>query len=170
VSQAGRILPGPHYGSETIMRTTFDDIPELKTLGAAEPIVAPTNLFSGADGPFAVLTAAFREALIDGREPHSVYLKLEQGTDPDVVLPPDVEIVRSAADDDDTSLLARGLGFTILVSTSGPVALVSAVTREQAQAVADGLRERARAAGSVQSDRSGAAGSVEAERSLGQYL
>ncbi len=135
------------------MRTTFDDIPELKTLGAAEPIVAPTNLFSGADGPFAVLTAAFREALIDGREPHSVYLKLEQETDPDVVLPPDVEIVRSAADDDDTSLLARGLGFTILVSTSGPVALVSAVTREQAQAVADGLRERARAAGSVQSDR-----------------
>jgi hypothetical protein len=86
------------------------------------------------------------------------------------VLPPDVEIVRSAADDDDTSLLARGLGFTILVSTSGPVALVSAVTREQAQAVADGLRERARAAGSVQAERAGAAGSVQAERSLGQYL
>ena len=57
-----------------------------------------------------------------------MFLNLEQGTDPDVVLPPDVEIVRSAVDDDDTSLLARGLGFTILVSTSGPVALVSAVT------------------------------------------
>jgi len=141
------------------MRTTVDDIPELKTLGAAEPIVAPTNLFSGADGPFAVLTAAFREALIDGREPHSVFLNLEQGTDPDAVLPPDVEIVRSAVDDVDTSLLARGLGFTVLVSTSGPVALVSAVTRAQAQAVADGVRRRARAIGSVHD-----------ERSLGQYL
>ena len=128
------------------MRTTFDDIPELKTLGSAEPIVAPANFFSGADGPFTILTAAFREALIDGREPHGVFLNLEPGTDPDAVLPPDAEIVRSAVDDDDTSLLARGLGYTVLVSTSGPVALVSAITREQAKAIADGLRERAKAA------------------------
>src|SRR3954447_3154157 len=127
------------------MRTTFDDIPELKTLGSAEPIVAPANLFSGSDGPFAILTAAFREA-IDGREPHSIFLNLEPGTDPDAVLPPDAEIVRSAVDDDDTSLLARGLGYTVLISTSGPVALVSAVTREQVGAIADGLRERANAA------------------------
>jgi len=141
------------------MRTTFDDIPELKTLGAAEPIVAPTNFFNGSDGPFAILTAAFREALIDGREPHSVFLNLQEGTDPDAVLPPDVEIVRSAVDDDHTSLLARGLGVTILVSTSGPVAVVSAVTREQARAVADGLRERALAVGAVPD-----------ERALGQYL
>jgi Domain of unknown function (DUF5925) len=141
------------------MRMTVDDIQELKTLGAAESIVAPTNLFSSSDGPFAILTAAFREALIEGREPHSVFLELQEGTDPDAVLPPDVEIVRSAVDDEHTSLLARGLGVTILVSTSGPVALVSAVTREQALAVADGLRERALAVGSVCE-----------ERTLGQYL
>ena len=128
------------------MRTTFDDIPELKTLGSAEPIVAPANLFSGSDGPFAILTAAFREALIDGREPHGVFLNLEPGTDPDAVLPLDAEVVRSAVDDEDTSLLARGLGYTVLVSTSGPVALVSAITREQAKAIADGLRERAKTA------------------------
>jgi hypothetical protein len=125
------------------MRTTLDGITEMDTLGPADRIVAPANLFSGVDGPFAILTAAFRAGLIEGREPHSVFLNLEEGTDPDAVLPPDVEIVRTAVDDDDTSLLARGLGFTILVSTSGPVALVSATTREQAKAVADGLRARA---------------------------
>jgi hypothetical protein len=137
------MFSGPQSAGKAIMRTTFDDIPEVNTLGPADRIVAPANLFSGSDGPFAILTAAFREALIEGREPHSVFLNLEEGTDPDAVLPPDVEIVRTAVDDDDTSLLARGLGFTILVSTSGPVALVSATTREQAKAVADGLRARA---------------------------
>jgi len=141
------------------MRTTIDDITEVNTLGPAEPIVAPTNLFSGSDGPFSILTAAFRDGLIDGREPHSVFLNLDEGTEPDAVLPADVVVVRSAVDDDDTSLLARGLGYTILVSTSGPVALVSATTRELAKAVADGLRERAREIGT----------SREAP-ALGQYL
>jgi len=108
------------------MRTTIDDISELNTLGPADRIVAPANLFSGADGPFAILTAAFREALIEGREPRSVFLNLAEGTDPDAVLPPDVEVVRTAVDDDDTS------------------ALVCATTREQARAVADGMRARAR--------------------------
>ena len=41
---------------------------------------------------------------------------------------------------------AKGLGYTVLVSSAGPVAIVSAVSREQVNAVADGLRERARAA------------------------
>ena len=49
--------------------------------------------------------------------------------------------MRSAVDDEDTSLLARGLGYTVLVSSAGPVALVSAMSREQVS-VADGLRER----------------------------
>ena len=62
------------------------------------------------------------------------------------MLPADAEIVRSAVDDDDTALLAEGLGYTVLVSSAGPVAIVSAISREQAKAVADGLRERAKAA------------------------
>jgi hypothetical protein len=128
------------------MRTTFDDIPELGALGPAEPIAAPSNVFSGAEAIYAVLYAAFRDPMTDGREPHGVLLKLEEGTDVEAVLPADAEIVRSATDDDDTLLLAKGLGYTILVSSAGPLAMVSAVAREQAKAVADGLRERARAA------------------------
>jgi hypothetical protein len=128
------------------MRTTFDDIPELGVLGPAESIAAPSNVFSGADAIYAVVYAAFRDPMTDGREPHGVLLKLEEGTDVEAVLPADAEIVRSAIDDDDTLLLAKGLGYTILVSSAGPLAMVSAVGREQAKAVADGLRERARAA------------------------
>ena len=128
------------------MRTTFDDIPELGSLGPAEPIAAPSNMFSGADTIYAVLYAAFRDPMTDGREPHGVFLKLEEGTDVEAILPADAEIVRSAVDDEDTALLAKGLGYTVLVSSAGPVAIVSAVSREQVKAVADGLRERALAA------------------------
>ena len=128
------------------MRTTFDDIPELGTLGPAEPIAAPSNMFSGADTIYAVLYAAFRDPMSDGREPHGVFLKLDDGTDIEAILPHDAEIVRSAVDDEDTALLAKGLGYTVLVSSAGPVAIVSAASREQAKAVADGLRERAHTA------------------------
>ena len=128
------------------MRTTFDDIPELGTLGPAEPIAAPSNMFSGADTIYAVLYAAFRDPMSDGREPHGVFLKLDEGTDIEAILPADAEIVRSAVDDEDTALLAKGLGYTVLVSSAGPVAIVSAVSREQVKAVADGLRERAHTA------------------------
>jgi Domain of unknown function (DUF5925) len=128
------------------MRTTFDDIPQLGTLGPAEPVVAPSNVFSGADTIYAVLYAAFRDAMADGREPHGVLLELEQGTDVDTLVPADAEIVRSATDDEDVALLAKGLGFTVLLSSAGPIALVSAVSREQARAVAENVREQARAA------------------------
>ena len=128
------------------MRTTFDDIPELGSLGPAEPVAAPSNVFSGADTIYAVVYAAFRDAMADGREPHGVLVHLDDGTDVEAVLPADAEVVRSAADDDDTALLAKGLGYPILLSPAGPLALVSAVSREQATAVADGLRQRARRA------------------------
>jgi hypothetical protein len=128
------------------MRTTFDDIPELGSLGPAEPIAAPSNMFSGADTIYAVLYAGFRDPMSDGREPHGVFLKLDDGTDVEAILPTDAEIVRSAVDDEDTALLAKGLGYTVLVSSAGPVAIVSAVSREQAKAVADGLRDRAHTA------------------------
>jgi hypothetical protein len=128
------------------MRTTFDDIPQLGSLGPAEPIAAPSNMFSGADTIYAVLYAAFRDPMTDGREPHGVFLKLDEGTDVDALVPADAELVRSAVDDDDTALLLKGLGYTVLLSSAGPIAMVSAASREQAQAVADGLRERARAA------------------------
>jgi hypothetical protein len=124
------------------MRTTFDDISEVNSLGRAEPIAAPANVFSGADSTYAILTAAYRQPILDGREPHGVFLKLEEGTDIEAVLPADAEVVRSAVDDEDASLLAKGLGYSVLISTAGPVALVSAATRDQAKAVADGLRER----------------------------
>jgi hypothetical protein len=128
------------------MRTTFDDIPELGSLGPAEPIAAPSNVFSGADTVYAVLYAAFRDPMTDGREPHGVFLSLEDGTDVETILPADAEVVRSAGDDEDIALLAKGLGYTVLVSSAGPIAIVSAVSREQAQAVADGLRQRAQLA------------------------
>ena len=128
------------------MRTTFDDIPELGSLGPAESIAAPSNVFSGADTIYAVLYAAFRDPMSDGREPHGVFLKLDEGTDIEAILPNDAEIVRSAVDDEDTALLAKGLGYTVLVSSAGPVAIVSAASRDQAKAVADGLRERAHTA------------------------
>ena len=126
------------------MRTTIDDITEVNSLGSAEPIAAPSHVFTGGDTAYAVLYAAFRQPIADGREPHGIFLKLEEGTDIDDVLPSDAEVVRSAADDDDTALLAKGLGYSVLVSTSGPVAMVSAVTREQVKAVAAGLRERSK--------------------------
>jgi hypothetical protein len=128
------------------VRTTFDDIPELGSLGPAEPVAAPSNVFTGADTIYAVLYAAFRDAMADGREPHGVLVQLDPGTDVDTVLPLDAEVVRSAVDDEDTALLAKGLGYTVLLSSAGPVALVSAVSREQAKAVADGVRERAHTA------------------------
>jgi hypothetical protein len=128
------------------MRATFDDIPELGSLGPAEPIAAPSNVFSGADTIYAVLYAAFRDPMSDGREPHGVFLKLDEGTDVEAILPSDAEIVRSAVDDEDTALLAKGLGYTVLASSAGPVVIVSAVSREQAKAVADGLRDRAHTA------------------------
>ena len=128
------------------MRTTFDDIPELGSLGPAEPIAAPSNVFSGADTIYAVMYAAFRDPMTDGREPHGVFLKLDEGTDVEAILPTDAEIVRSAVDDEDNALLVKGLGYTVLVSSAGPIAVVSAVSREQAKAVADGLRERAHTA------------------------
>ena len=128
------------------MRTTYDDIPELGSLGPAEPISAPSNVFSGADTIYAVLYAAFRDPMSDGREPHGVFLKLDDGTDVEAIVPTDAEVVRSAIDDEDVALLAKGLGHTILVSSAGPIAIVSAVSREQAKAVADGLRERAHTA------------------------
>ena len=127
------------------MRTTFDDIPQLGTLGPAEPVVAPSNVFTGADTIWAVLYAAFRDAMADGREPHGVLVGLAKGTDVDTLVPADAEIVRSAVDDEDVALLAKGLGFTVLLSSAGPIALVSAVSREQARAVAASMRERVRA-------------------------
>jgi hypothetical protein len=75
-----------------------------------------------------------------------VFLKLDEGTDIEAILPNDAEIVRSAVDDEDTALLAKGLGYTVLVSSAGPVAIVSAASRDQAKAVADGLRDRAHTA------------------------
>ena len=128
------------------MRTTFDDIPELGSLGPAEPIAAPSNMFSGADTIYAVMYAAFRDPMSDGREPHGVFVTLEAGTDVEAILPADAEVVRSAADDEDVALLAKGLGYSVLVSSAGPIAIVSAVSRDQAKVVAAGLRERAHAA------------------------
>jgi Domain of unknown function (DUF5925) len=127
------------------MRTTIDDIPQLGTLGPAEPVVAPSNVFSGADTIWAVLYAAFRDAMADGREPHGVMVRLAKGTDIEALVPADAEIVRSAVDDEDVALLAKGLGFTVLLSSAGPIALVSAVSREQAQAVAASLPEQVHA-------------------------
>ncbi len=57
--------------------------------------------------------------------------------------------MRSATDDEDVALLAKGLGFTVLLSSAGPIALVSAVSREQARAVASTLRDQAHAAATV---------------------
>jgi hypothetical protein len=128
------------------MHTTIDDIQEVSSLGPAEPIRAPSNAFHRTDNTWAVLYAAFRQPMIDGTEPHGVYLRLGDVTDPDAVLPADAVVMRSAADDEDTALLAKGLGYSVLVSTVGPSAIVSAVTREQAKAVADGVRQRAGAA------------------------
>lgn len=141
------------------MRTTFDDIPGAVTLATAEPVVAPSNVFTSNDGAFAIVNSAFRQPLLDGREPHAVFLTLEEGMDPDAVLPDGADVVRSASDDDDCTLLARGLGYSILISTAGPVAIVSAGTREQAQALAEGLRERAREANTAHQ-----------QRTPGQYL
>jgi hypothetical protein len=128
------------------MRTTFDDIPELGSLGPAEPVAAPSNVFSGADTIYAVLYAAFRDAMADGREPHGVLVALEDGTDVDAVVPADAEVVRSAVDDEDVALLAKGLGYTVLLSSAGPIALVSSASREQARAVADSMRDQAKRA------------------------
>ncbi len=140
------------------MRTTFDDIPEVNVLGPADRILAPEPVQRGRRAVRAP-DRRLPQALIEGREPHSVFLTLEDGTDPDAVLPPDVEIVRSAVDDEDTALLAKGLGYTVLASTSGPMALVSAVSRDQAKAVADTLRGRAKELSNPPDT-----------RTLGQYL
>jgi Domain of unknown function (DUF5925) len=148
----------------SIMHTTIDDIHDVSSLGAAEPVVAPSNMFAGSDSTYSVLAAAFRQAMIDGVEPHGVFLRLEAGFDPDAVLPADAEVVRSAIDDEDTTLLAKGLGYTILVATGGPIAIVSAATREQAKAVADGLRERGGIASAP------AQAPAEDNPPLGQYL
>ena len=102
-------------------------------------------MFTGADTIWAVLYAAFRDALADGREPHGVMVALAKGTDIEALVPADAEIVRSAVDEEDVALLAKGLGFTVLLSSAGPIALVSAVSREQARAVADSLRGQVRA-------------------------
>ena len=130
------------------MRTTFDDIPELEVPRSAPSRSSRPPTSSRGRGPiYAVLYAAFRDALIDGREPHGVFLKLEEGTDVEPMLPPDAEVVRSAVDDDDTSLLARGLGLHgARVDERARSRSVSAISREQVKAVADGLRERAKAA------------------------
>jgi hypothetical protein len=127
------------------MYTTFDDIPERETLGIADEIVAPRNVFDASDGAFGVIRTVFRAHQIDGREPH-VREFLLHGFDGDVfaLLPADAALLRSATDeDDDTLLYARGHDYGILVWSIGNVGVtVSAPTRERAQAVVDEVRSR----------------------------
>ena len=79
--------------------------------------------------------------MTDGREPHGVFLKLEQGTDVDADAAGGCRGRAVCRRRRGHALLAKGLGYTVLVSSAGPVAIVSAVSREQVNAVADGLRE-----------------------------
>jgi hypothetical protein len=149
------------------MRTTFKDIRNATTLGPAEEVVAPRNVFSAADAAFSVVLAAFRGAQVDGREPHAVYLEFDDGTDPEALFPTDAEVIRSAADEDGVLLLARGLGYSLLASTFGtPSIWVSASTRAQANAIAADLRAAA-GSGRARTRPSGGAGD---DRPPGQYL
>jgi|1186.fasta_scaffold103820_2 hypothetical protein len=124
----------------------------------AEDVVAPRNLFTVGDSPYSVLIAAFRTALLDGSEPHARHTKFDEGVDLDALVPDDAEVARSAADDDDTMLYARGPGYSLLLSTIGGAAVwITAATRDAADAIAADLRTRARTLG-------------DARRSPGQYL
>jgi hypothetical protein len=135
-----------------------DDITQVETLGPAEEVVAPRNFFAVGDSPYSVVLAAFRAAQLDGSEPHARHTKFDEAIDIDELLPADAEIVRSAADDDDTLLYARGPGYSLLISTiGGPAVWVTAATREAADAIATDLRTRAKSLGDV-------------KRSPGQYL
>ena len=67
----------------------------------------PQTVFSGGDSPYLVIMAAFRSALLEGREPHAWHTKFDDDVDLEALLPDDAEIVRSVTDDDDTVLFAR---------------------------------------------------------------
>ena len=127
------------------MSTTFDDITEPETVGAADPIVAPRTVFDGGDSAFAVVRSAYRAAQLDGHEPHVVELSFESTVDVESLLPGDAELLRSVIDDDgDVILFARGVGYSVLACTIGQVsASVSAPSRERARAVAAEIQRRA---------------------------
>jgi hypothetical protein len=149
------------------MRTMLKDIRNATTLGPADDVVAPQNIFYAADSGFSVVAAAFRSAQVDGREPHAVHLFFDNGVDLESLLPADAEVIRSAADDEDTMLLARGLGYSLLTSTIGrPSIWVSASTRAQATAIAADLRAGAPTTGG----RAEPSRKADDDRSPGQYL
>ena len=75
-----------------------------------------------------------------------MFLKLDEGTEHRGDAARRRVIVRSAVDDEDTRCSPKGLGYTVLVSTAARSRSSSAVSRELAKAVADGLRERAHTA------------------------
>jgi hypothetical protein len=127
------------------MYTTFDDIPEPDTLGLAEEIVAPRNVFDASDGAFGVIRTVFRAYQLDGREPHVVEILVEGVEDPVDLIPAEATLLRSAIDEDDDALFyARGPDYGLLAwSTSGTGITVSAATRERAAAVAEEIKARA---------------------------
>jgi hypothetical protein len=126
------------------MRTTLKGIRNATTLGPAEEIVAPQNVFSASDSAFSVVLAAFRSAQVDGREPHAVYLSFNEGVNVEALFPADAEVIRSAANEEGALLLAHGLGYSLLAATfSEPSVWVSASTRAQANAIATDLRTAA---------------------------
>ncbi len=140
------------------MNGEIGDRSTVEPLGPADDVVAPRTFFGVGDSPYSIVIAAFRSAQLDGREPHARHTTFDDGVDVEALLPDDAEIIRSAADDDDTMLYVRGPGYSLLTSTIGkPTVWVSAATREQANDIAADLKAKAKTVG-------------DAKRSPGQYL
>ncbi len=127
------------------MSTTFDDITEPETVGAADPIVAPRTVFDGGDSAFAVVRSAYRAAQLDGHEPHVVELGFDASVDVESLLPGDAELLRSVIDDDgDVILFARGVGYSVLACTIGQVSVsVERAQPRAGRAVAAEIQSRA---------------------------
>ena len=140
------------------MSGASDDNTRVEPLVTADGVVEPRTFFGVGDSPYSIVIAAFRRAQLDGREPHARHTTFDDGVDVEALLPDDAEIVRSAADDDDTMLYVRGGGYSLLTSTIGkPTVWVTAATRERANEIAADLRAKAKTVG-------------DAKRSPGQYL
>jgi hypothetical protein len=140
------------------MNGELDNVTALEPLGPADDVVAPQTVFTGGDSPYLVIMAAFRSALLDGREPHARHTTFDDDVDLEALLPDDAEIVRSVTDDDDTVLFARGPGYSLFTSTIGERSVwVTARTREAVNAIVADLQANAKRSGN-------------AKQSPGQYL